>query len=68
MSSGLIPIPIERLPSHRGLVHVEGWNEACCFVYKGTDELGVHHLITPKSKRKYRTSNRLLYTRRNAPK
>lgn len=43
-------------------VHVEGWGKGCKFRYIKTVN-GFHHLETPKTHRKYSTSNRLLYLR-----
>ena len=55
---------ISDLPSHRGkLVHVEGWARGYQFVYATTLEKGEHILITPRTGRKYKTSNRLLFIR-----
>jgi len=48
------------------LVHVEGWNPACVFVYLGT--MGGNHILrTPKTKKDYlvSSSTRLLWTRNN---
>lgn len=51
------------------LCHVEGWNSGCVFIYWETVN-GVHHLRTPKTGKKYTTTNRLLWTHNrkcNAP-
>jgi hypothetical protein len=47
------------------LVHVEGWRYACAFRYVSTDADGLHHLITPKTKREFTTYNNLLPTNKN---
>jgi hypothetical protein len=59
-------IPAEKLKSYVGSVHVEGWNKATVFKYQGTDSAGFHSLVTPKSRKVYRTKNRLLYTRKTS--
>lgn len=48
-------------------VHVEGWNFACYFQHEKTVN-GVHHLVTPKTRRRYQTRNNLLYTRQWEPR
>jgi hypothetical protein len=60
-------IPAAILKSFRGLVHVQGWNPATVFRYRGLDQHGFHLLLTPKTHRLFRTKNPLTYTRRNAP-
>ena len=59
-----VVITDDLLPTHMGhLVHVEGWNPAAVFTYEG-EELGRHQLRTPKTRKLYHTTNRLIYTRR----
>lgn len=64
----MTPIPPDRLATHRGLVHVQGWPAGCCFKYLRTDPDGTHHLETPKTRKRYTTKNAILYTRRYEPK
>lgn len=62
-----IPIPQEVLDKgYKKLVHVKGWKAGCQFMYEKTVN-GVHHLITPKTGKRYTTTNTLMYTRRNEP-
>lgn len=44
-------------------VHVEGWNKGAVFEYVRREN-GEAVLVTPKTRKEYRTSNRLLHTRR----
>jgi len=46
-------------------VHVEGWNKNCVFQYV-RDENGEAILVTPKTRKEYRTRNRLLNTRKHS--
>jgi len=47
-------------------VHVKDWAPGAVFEYQGTDENGVHHLITPKTREVYKTKNHLRFTRKHA--
>ena len=65
------PVPNEVLArwersGYKGLVHVEGWKVGGQFLYKGTTD-GEHTLETPKTRKIYKTTNRLLYVRNNTP-
>lgn len=51
---------------YKGLVHVENWNNGCAFHYTKTVN-GVHFLITPRTRKEYKTKNNLLYTKKNLP-
>lgn len=42
----------------RGVVHVEGWNKGCQFIYEKTVN-GTHYLKTPKTGKRFKTINRL---------
>ena len=52
---------------YRQQVHVQGWSPGCTFLYVRTDADGIHHLITPRTRRAYTTRNDLCYTKRNQP-
>lgn len=45
--------------------HVEGWNRACVFQIESSDGK-THHLITPKTRKKYTTTNKLIHTNKRA--
>lgn len=52
-------------------VHVHGWNPACVFRYLSSEDISygvLHRLETPKTRKKYTTTNQLTYTRTNEPK
>ena len=46
-------------------VHVEGWNKGCVFQYVRSEH-GEAVLLTPKTRKEYRTRNRLLNTRKHS--
>ena len=44
-------------------VHVEGWPKGCVFNYYATTPNGIHTLYTPVTRKRFTTTNPLLYTR-----
>lgn len=62
---GMLLIPSKDLPGMVGrCVHVANWTHGCCFRYLGTKN-GEHLLITPKTKKRYHTTEALVYTRKH---
>ena len=51
---------------YKNLVHVENWSNGSTFHYIKTLN-GEHYLITPKTRKEYKTKNNLLYTKKNRP-
>ena len=45
-------------------VHVDGWNKKCVFVLEKTDK-GVNYLITPRTGKRYTTTNKVYPTLKN---
>ena len=60
------PFTTDQLAGYRCPVHVSGWNPATQFLYVSTAPDGKHHLITPKTKRRFETYEPLYPTLKNA--